>query len=354
MKHRVTNPVHSHKVRAKSDCAWVQPLESRCLMSTAPASTPYFAVPATTGQIIEAENFDKGGPSVAYHVTETVKVKGNTYRPADAVAVEPGGSNGFDIGYTTVGEWLQYTISVPATGMYMLRASVANTTGGGLFNASIDGTVIGKAIAVPKTGTWQTYQTVESGSFLVTAGSHKLRLLMDQLGTSKTIGNFDWLQVVPAVSALNSLTWHSVAPIPTGMTEGAGDVVNGKLYVFSGYTNTSYYPSSCVYCYDPSTNVWTRMADMPVPVTHAGTAVDGNFIYFAGGYPPNSTKQWQLFSTSNVWRFDTVADTWTRMPSLPSARGAGQLALVGTTLHYFAGDDGTRGRPSYPLGSGPE
>jgi N-acetylneuraminic acid mutarotase len=334
-------------MRRSADHRFVQSLEPRRLMSS--AATPFLGTPFTVGQVIEAENYDKGGEGVAYHVTTIVKPPGTPYRPGDAVAVQAGGSNGHDVGYTTVGEWLQYTISVTAKGAFSLEASVANAASGAKLHFVIDGASVGGSLSVPNTVGWQTYQTVTSSQFSLSAGTHTMRVYLDRAATNGAVGNLDWFKlvaqsttVITQPTALGTLTWHTVAPIPQGITEGAGETVNGKLYVFSGFTDNNFYPSSRVYRYDPATNVWTRLHDMPVPVTHAGTCVDGNYIYIAGGYPPNAAHTYQLFGTTNVWRYDTVHDTWMAMPPLPAARGSGQLALAGGVLHYFGGDDTTR------------
>ena len=45
-------------------------------------------------------------------------------------------------------------------------------------------------------------------------------------------------------------------------------MINDKIYVFGGFTNTSMEASLQSHVYDPSTDVWTRLADMPAKVTH--------------------------------------------------------------------------------------
>jgi N-acetylneuraminic acid mutarotase len=119
-----------------------------------------------------------------------------------------------------------------------------------------------------------------------------------------------------------------------------GAVVNGKLYVFGGYVDTTFKPTRRSDAYDPATNTWTRVADLPVGSTHAGTVVDGNSVYFAGGYPETAT--FQTYATTAVWRYDAVADAFTAMPALPAGRGGGALALLGRELHYFGGSDAAR------------
>src|SRR5207248_9814958 len=56
-------------------------------------------------------------------------------------------------------------------------------------------------------------------------------------------------------------------------------------------------------------------------------------IYFVGGlrggYPG--------VASSDVYRYDTATNKWTRLPSLPQAMAAGNAAIVDGQLHYFGG-----------------
>ena len=71
---------------------------------------------------------------------------------------------------------------------------------------------------------------------------------------------------------------------------------------------------------------------------HAGTAVDGDVIYVAGGYV-GKAEGGQIFATREVWKYNVATSTWTPMPQLPAARGGGQLVRLGRVLHYFGGSD---------------
>jgi N-acetylneuraminic acid mutarotase len=147
----------------------------------------------------------------------------------------------------------------------------------------------------------------------------------------------------PAQSTnFTQIDWSKVAAALLPRHEAGAAVVNGKLYVLGGYTDTSYVPTARVDAYDSAANSWARVADLPEAMTHMGIAVDGSNIYVAGGYPANSTNTGQVFSTANVWKYDTVANTWASMPSLPAARGGGSLVNLNGTLHYFGGSNASR------------
>ncbi len=143
----------------------------------------------------------------------------------------------------------------------------------------------------------------------------------------------------PSTNNFTKITWTTVAPSPVPRTEAETAVVNGKLYVFGGYVDSTLIPNARADVYDPATNQWTRIADMPIGETHAGTCTDGRYIYMAGGYSGPGGAGKQTFARTDVFRYDTLTNTWSSLTSLPQARGAGGLVLLGHTLHFFGGTD---------------
>ena len=144
----------------------------------------------------------------------------------------------------------------------------------------------------------------------------------------------------PASEVGITIDWTEGADAPLARFEGQSAVVGGKLYVFGGYTDGSVIPKTFeADVYDPAFDTWEQLPDMPRPMTHAGTVADGAFIYFAGGVvgsdDPDDTAK--IPATTEVWRFDTDSSEWSSMPPLPEPRGAGALALLDDTLHFFGG-----------------
>ena len=72
---------------------------------------------------------------------------------------------------------------------------------------------------------------------------------------------------------------------------------------------------------------------MPTRLTHLNPAVDGNTIWFAGGFKGRHPGP----VTAEVWKYDIASDAWTAGPPLPERRAGGGLAVVGRKLHYFGG-----------------
>lgn len=159
------------------------------------------------------------------------------------------------------------------------------------------------------------------------------------LDSNTTFNSFNnQIAAVSASPSFRNIQWNTVAPSPIARTEAQGAVVNGKLYLFGGYINTTYTPTRRADVYDPTNNTWTQITDLPKGLTHSGTAVDGTHIYLAGGYPAKSTGG-QSFATTDVWKYNVETNTWSSMPPLPEPRGSGGLELLNGQLHFFGGSD---------------
>ncbi|HEY2585568.1 MAG TPA: kelch repeat-containing protein, partial [Tepidisphaeraceae bacterium] len=83
--------------------------------------------------------------------------------------------------------------------------------------------------------------------------------------------------VPPSPPAPLSLTWTQVTDSPTPRLEASAVTVGNLLYVFGGYGTDSpnYLATKETDSYDPATDTWARLADMPEGLTHMGAATDG-------------------------------------------------------------------------------
>ncbi|MCU0446548.1 MAG: T9SS type A sorting domain-containing protein [Microscillaceae bacterium] len=148
-----------------------------------------------------------------------------------------------------------------------------------------------------------------------------------------------------------TITWGTVRPQPYANNEGQGEAVNGKWYVFGGFDRlkTCCTATDRAYMYDPNTNHWTPIANMPPMngtgnggVTHAGFTNDGVNIYFAGGYTANRSWTGQIFGTREVWQYSIANNTYIRLPDLPFERAAAQMKHVNGKLYFIGGTNRER------------
>lgn len=126
--------------------------------------------------------------------------------------------------------------------------------------------------------------------------------------------------------------WLTVSPMPVARLESCSCVVDQKLYAFGGF-KFRLKATARVDVYDLETNTWSRIADMPRPVTHFKPVVDGHYIWLAGGYVGDHPG----WGTDEVWRYDVDNDKWEAQTPLPAARASGGFELVDRSLHYFGG-----------------
>ena len=145
--------------------------------------SPYGGTPAAIPGTVQAENYDTGGQGSAYNVT-SINGSGNSYR-SDGVDLETTSDTGggYDLGWTTSGQWFHYTVNVATAGTYTVSFRVAApsavTDAFHLSNAS--GTNLSGAVNLPATGGWQTWVTV-TASVTLPAGRQVLTLNQDNAG----------------------------------------------------------------------------------------------------------------------------------------------------------------------------
>jgi glucose/arabinose dehydrogenase len=140
--------------------------------------TPSIAVPGR----FEAEDYRAGGPGVGY-VDSSNGNSGGVYR-ADDVDIQScsNGSPCYNVGWVTSGEWLAYDVTVATSGNYTFGSRVAALESGKRFHLEIDGVNVSGSLAVPQTGSWQTWTHVWTGWIPVTAGPHTVRVVAETDG----------------------------------------------------------------------------------------------------------------------------------------------------------------------------
>src|SRR6266508_3907778 len=147
------------------------------------AGGPYGGVPAAVPGVVQAENYDTGGQGVGYSVN-SVNGTANGYRPAGVVleATSDAGG-GYNLGWTSGGQWFRYTVNAASAGTYTLSLRVAapNAVTGALHLANGSGTNLTGTVNIPATGGWQTWTTV-TVQITLPAGQQVLTLAQDTGG----------------------------------------------------------------------------------------------------------------------------------------------------------------------------
>jgi Kelch motif len=135
-----------------------------------------------------------------------------------------------------------------------------------------------------------------------------------------------------------SNNWETRSPMPTTRNHAYSGVVNGKIYVIGGRQGAGRIPitsnTDIVEEYDPEQDLWTLKERMPTPRSGGGVATYGTKIYVAGGELQNRQLR-AAFQALEA--YDAATDTWTILPSMPSARHGVAGAFLGNKLHLVSG-----------------
>lgn len=100
---------------------------------------------------------------------------------------------------------------------------------------------------------------------------------------------------------------------------------------------TGWTPNRLVYCYDPKLDLWTRKKPIPAPVHHMSVVECNGLIYGFGGYrtPEHGPDDWE--PVNYAWKYDPVDDNWSSIKSLPSDRGAAAATTLNGKIYITGG-----------------
>ena len=218
---------------------------------------PYTAVHSIPG-IIEAGHFDTYEGGVGQNITyfdSSQNNEGNA-RLDEYVDASTDNSEGMIVGWTTSGEWLEYTVDVQSPGSYSIaiRYASGNPNGGGPMHFELDGEAISAQISFPTTNDWGTWATKTVTGIPLTGGKQILRIALNDgefnLGkmTFTRTGDLGFDPPVADAGANVSATISStsVSLDGSGTYEPSGKTVTYAWSQIYGPTQLSFTTSSSV------------------------------------------------------------------------------------------------------------
>lgn len=125
--------------------------------------------------------------------------------------------------------------------------------------------------------------------------------------------------------------WRLIPAGGPALSEVSTATAGGFIYLGGGLISISQNTRQ-FWRYDPATESWTRMADLPAARDHGMATVLNGKIYYFGGFTFSPARS----ETSSAWRFDPATNSWTVLPNLPATRAAGGAAVIGEHI-YIAG-----------------
>ena len=150
--------------------------------------------------VVQAEDYDSGADGIAFHDDDSNNQGDVTNYRSDGGVDIVKGNGGRAIGYTSAGEWLEYTVNVTEPGVYVYEATVSSGTNNSSFKLSLNTgdalEALTDVITVPQTGNnnWDTYRTL-SGRLLIPLPAGKQILHLDITGSSCNIDKINFRHV---------------------------------------------------------------------------------------------------------------------------------------------------------------
>lgn len=138
--------------------------------------------------------------------------------------------------------------------------------------------------------------------------------------------------------------WKAMAPLPNPRQHAGSTVFKGKIYYIGGqYGHDEHLVTQKdVHVYDPKTNLWTKLADLPAPGNYglghisSSVVVMGNQIIVLGGEAVHLKLRVALVSAYNP-----ATNIWTSLTPMPVTRYSGVAAVLNGSLYYTGGSNGS-------------
>jgi N-acetylneuraminic acid mutarotase len=130
-------------------------------------------------------------------------------------------------------------------------------------------------------------------------------------------------------------TWTTLANVPlaTFQTGAAAGVINSQLYIAGGYTTSPPLPNDTLFMYDPPSNTWTTLATMSHLSACGGAGVINSKFYvttacngFSGYY-------------SYLDVYDPLTNAWTSLPASASVHAYPAFGVINDELYIAGGQN---------------
>ncbi|HSR87540.1 MAG TPA: lamin tail domain-containing protein, partial [Pontiella sp.] len=207
---------------------------SEAAVTEPPLSSPYYGTPMAIPGTVEAEDYDLGGPGIAYQDTDAGN-NGGAYRISEGVDIESCSEGGYNVGYAAAGEWINYSVDATAEGDYIITCRVARGMDGeGAFHIEVNGANISGSIPVQNTGGWQAW-TNKTANVTLDEGEQVVKLVVEAGGFNINHLDFTFIatNTVPAVTNFPTTIYYTTdGTDPRAIGGGiAGSVYSGAITI---------------------------------------------------------------------------------------------------------------------------
>ena len=129
--------------------------------------------------------------------------------------------------------------------------------------------------------------------------------------------------------------WNTAAPLPNPRNHMGGCAVEGKIYAVGGQHlgDEKAGNQKTMQVYDPGTDSWTNLAELPVPKGH----VTANVLEWNGRIIVVSGVTQRKTKLASVDEYDPKTNAWSALTPLPKPRQSPVAGIIGDTLIVSGG-----------------
>jgi N-acetylneuraminic acid mutarotase len=144
--------------------------------------------------------------------------------------------------------------------------------------------------------------------------------------------------------------WSFGAPMKIGRHHISGAAVGGKMYVVGGRGDKDH--SLRVFeRYDPATDEWQSLPDIPLGVASPRVVAAGGKIVVVGGEDQLNWEEGDGWVTPSAWAFDPKLNRWARLPDMRFERRGGGAAFAAGRIYAIGGSYCPGLKPNGPVGT---
>lgn len=135
--------------------------------------------------------------------------------------------------------------------------------------------------------------------------------------------------------------WTEGPHLPSKKDEPRAVTINGQIYLVGGTLDAIeesngrllLTPSDELLRFDPDSGDYEDLAPLPRPLNHVGVVRYRDNLYVLGGYGTRADAH----TGKEFYRYNPRTNRWSRMPDMPEPRAAAAVGVIGDTLIVAGG-----------------
>ena len=154
------------------------------------------------------------------------------------------------------------------------------------------------------------------------------------VGIALAVVGYVAFQMVTSPGAREARDWELLTTMPSSRGETAAAVTNEQLFVLGGLTGLGLEATAEAARYDPASDSWEALPNLPAPRHHAAAAAMDGIVYLSGGGSAGGQPQ------TSLWALAPEASEWATLAPMPEPRFGHRMIAIDERLYVVGGIGG--------------